>query len=228
VVVLSMYSLGCSTQSKDTAENQDSIRIIPVTELKKQKTTLQREYVGDIHAVKNVEIYARIKGYLEEVYVDEGKEVKKGQVLFRINNEEYEADLAKAKANLQSAIAEAKGAELELKRVRLLAEKNVISKTEVEVAEAKLAAVNAQTEEARSGKSNAEIHLARTQIRAPFDGMIDRLPFKVGSLINEGTLLTTLSDTKNVFAYFNVSENEYLEYVKARGETVNKNAVVEL
>jgi membrane fusion protein, multidrug efflux system len=228
LIISGVVFTACSTQSKDVSENKDSIPTIPVTELKTQKTDLHREYVGDIHAVKNVEIYARVKGYLEEVYVDEGKEVKKGQTLFRINNEEYEANLAKAKANLQSAIAEAKGAELELKRVRLLAEKNVISKTEVDVAEAKLAAANAKIDEAKSEKSNATIHLAQTQIKAPFDGIIDRIPNKIGSLINEGTLLTTLADTKNVFAYFNVSENEYLEYVRARGKAATKEAIVEL
>lgn len=228
LIGLTIFSAGCTTQSQDTSETNDTIPTIPVAELKAQKTDLHREYVGDIHAVKNVEIYARVKGYLEEVYIDEGKEVKKGQTLFRINNEEYEASLAKAKAALQNAIAEAKGAELELKRVQLLVDKNVVSKTEVEVAEAKLAAANAKIEEARSEKSNAAIHLAQTQIKAPFDGVIDRLPYKVGSLINEGTLLTTLSDTKNVFAYFNVSENEYLEYVRTRSKPEASATVVEL
>jgi membrane fusion protein (multidrug efflux system) len=222
-----LFAYGCTSKGEGNVNNETSIPTIPVTELVPQKTEVHREYVGDIHAIRNVEIYARVKGYLEEVYVDEGKEVKKGQVLFRINNEEYQAQLASAKANLQSAIAEAKGAELELKRVKLLVEKNVISKTEVEVAEAKLAAVNARIEEARSEKSKASIHLAQTEIKAPFNGVIDRIPHKMGSLIDEGTLLTTLSDTKSVFAYFNVSENEYLEYVKARGNA-DKSTIVEL
>lgn len=225
---ISLFTMACSTQSKDSAEIKDSIPTIPVTELKSQKTDLHREYVGSIHAVRNVEIYARVKGYLEQVYVDEGKEVKKGQTLFRINSAEYESGLAKAKANLQSADADAKGAELELKRVKLLVEKNVISKTELEVAQAKLAAANAKIEEAKSERSTAALHLAQTVIKAPFDGVIDRLPYKTGSLINEGTLLTTLSDTKNVFAYFNVSENEYLEYTRARGAKSSDNTVVEL
>ena len=223
-----IFISGCVTKGGEISDTSDSIRVIPVMELKTQETTLHREYVGDIRAVKNVEIYARVKGYLEQVYVDEGKEVKQGQTLFRINSEEYEANLAKAKANLQSAIADAKGAELELKRVRLLVDKNVISKTEVDVAQAKLAAANAKIDEAKSEKSNAAIHLARTQIKAPFDGTIDRIPYKTGSLIGEGTLLTTLSDTKKVYAYFNVSENEYLEYVRSRGKSSQNNAVVEL
>ncbi|MCE6990918.1 efflux RND transporter periplasmic adaptor subunit [Dyadobacter sp. CY323] len=228
LLALSVITYGCASKSETASNLRDSILTIPVTELKPQKTDLHREYVGNIQAVRNVEIYARVKGYLEQVYVDEGKEVKKGQILFRINSEEYEAQLAKAKANLQSAIAEAKGAELELKRVKLLVEKNVITKTEVEVAEAKLAAANAKIEESRSDKSNAAIHLSRTEIRAPFDGVIDRIPQRMGSLIDDGTLLTTLSDTKAIFAYFNVSENEYLEYVKARGKADNREAVVEL
>jgi membrane fusion protein (multidrug efflux system) len=228
LLVTALFACSCTTQSKDTSEEKDSVLTIPVTVLKSQKTALHREYVADIHAVKNVEIYARVKGYLEQVYVDEGKDVKKGQVLFRINSEEYLSNLAKAKANLQSAVADAKGAELELRRVKLLVEKNVISKTEVDVAEAKLAAANAKIEEAKSERSTAGLHLAQTQIKAPFDGVVDRLPYKTGSLINEGTLLTTLSDTRNIFAYFNVSENEYLEYTKARGAASNQNAVVEL
>ncbi|MCF0061261.1 efflux RND transporter periplasmic adaptor subunit [Dyadobacter chenwenxiniae] len=222
-----LLAYGCSSENKGDSKKETAIPTIPVTELFPQKTQVHREYVGDIHAIRNVEIYARVKGYLEEVYVDEGKEVRKGQTLFRINNEEYQAQLASAKANLQSAIAEAKGAELELKRVKLLVEKNVIAKSEVEVAEAKLAAVNARIEEARSEKSKAAIHLAQTEIKAPFDGIVDRIPHKMGSLIDEGTLLTTLSDTKSVFAYFNVSENEYLEYVKARGKAESA-TVVEL
>ncbi len=158
---LSLFTASCSTQSKDTTESKDSIPTIPVTELKTQKTELHREYVGDIHAVKNVEIYARVKGYLEEVYVDEGKEVKKGQILFRINSEEYAAELAKAKANLQSAIADAKGAELELKRVKMLVEKNVISKTEVDVAKAKLCSRERQKLKKQNPKNQMRLFISR-------------------------------------------------------------------
>lgn len=228
ISALSIITFGCTSKGERIGDAKDSLLTIPVLKLSPSKTDLHREYVADIQAVRNVEIYARVRGYLEKVYVDEGKEVKKGQVLFRINNEEYEAQLAKAKANLQNAIADAKGAELELKRVKLLVEKNVISKTEVEVADAKLAAVNAKIDEARSEKSNAAIQLARTEIKAPFDGVIDRIPRRMGSLINDGTLLTTISDTKSVYAYFNVSENEYLEYIKTRGKNHNEKAIVEL
>jgi membrane fusion protein (multidrug efflux system) len=96
----------------------------------------------------------------------------------------------------------------------VLAEKNVVSKNEQALAQAKL-------DQAKAEVSMAKIHLSFTEIRAPFDGYIDRIPKKIGSLIDEGELLTSLSDNSQMFAYFNVSEPEYLEYqtnAKSRGD----------
>ena len=219
VLVFSIVLTGCGSNQKaaeglPTAEKE--VKKLPVTSLITKNITLHHEYVADIQAFQNVEIRARIQGYLENIYVDEGQVVKKGQPLFRINDEEFEAGLARAKANLETAIAEAKAKELEVNRLKLLVEKKVISATELEVARARLKAAHARIDEARSAHSNAEIKLAYTYIRAPFDGIIDRIPLKIGSLVSEGTLLTTVSDNKSFYAYFNVSENEYLEYVKAR------------
>lgn len=196
--------------------------------LQPQPVDLHREYVGDIQAVRNVQIYARVKGYLEHIYVDEGKRVRKGQVLFRINSEEYQTELATAKANLKSAIAEAKAAELEMARVKDLVQKNVVSATELEVVNARYDALAAKIEAARSAENSAAIHLEYTNIRAPFDGIIDRIPYKMGSLINEGTLLTTVSDTKAVNVYFNVSEKEYLEFVKSSASLQDGHREVDL
>ena len=224
--------MGCSANSKENATknfSKSTIQELPVIELAAQTTDLHREYVGDINALQNVEIYARVKGYLEEIYVDEGQKVRKGQTLFRINDEEYEAERARAKANLQSAIAQAKAAELEVSRLKMLVDKKIISKIEWEVAETRLLAAQAKIEEARSAQTNAAIHLARTRIKAPFDGIINRIPYKAGSLIDEGTLLTSVSDTRKVYVYFNVSENEYLEYTKAQQENAGgQSGVVEL
>jgi membrane fusion protein, multidrug efflux system len=217
--VLAVFLWGCTANSKENSEqrvSKNTLKEVPVIKLTPQKTDLHREYVGNINAIRNVEIYARVKGYLEQIYVDEGQEVKKGQILFRINDEEYEAELAKAKANLQSAIADAKAAQLEVSRIKLLVDKKIISKIEWEVAETRVLAAKAKIEEARSAQTNATIHMARTRIRAPFNGVINRIPYKVGSLIDEGTHLTSVSDTRQVYVYFNVSENEYLEYIKAQ------------
>ncbi|TAH20768.1 MAG: efflux RND transporter periplasmic adaptor subunit [Cytophagales bacterium] len=169
-------------------------------------------YVADIQALKNVEIRARVKGYIEKIHIDEGQKVQRGQVLFSISNQEYKEEVLTANAMLKSAIAEAKTAELNLENVKLLVSKSTVSKTEQDMAEAKLDALLAKIEEATSHKATAELRLSYTEIKAPFDGIIDRIPYKMGSLIDEGSLLTTLSDNKEIFAYFHISEKEYLDF----------------
>jgi membrane fusion protein (multidrug efflux system) len=215
LLAVSVGMAGCNAD-KPTDRPEASEKVLPVTRIAARDTVLLHEYVGDIQAVRNVEIRARVPGFLDKIYVDEGQEVRKGQPLFGLNDEEYRAELAKARANRQSAIAEAKAAELELDRVRLLVDKKVISKTELDVARTKLNAAHARIEEARSAEANAAIRLSYAHVKAPFDGIIDRIPLKTGSLVEEGTLLTSVSDNRAVFTYFNVSEGEYLEYVKAR------------
>lgn len=210
-----VFFASCNKDAQNV-EQQGEMQNLPVTEIMVKDTVLHHNYVADVQAVQNVELRARVQGFLERIYVDEGQEVKKGQLLFKINDEEYKAELAKAKANLKSAIAEAKASELEVNRLKVLVDKNVISNTELEVAQAKLDAMKARIEEARSAEGNAAMRLSYTSIRAPFDGILDRIPLKTGSLIDHGTLLTTASDISSVYVYFNVSEGEYLEYVKSK------------
>lgn len=186
----------------------------PVVEVFRKDIRIPLEYIAQIQAVQNVEIRARVEGYLEEILVDEGKEVRKGQLMFKINDEEYRAELNRARANLISAEAEAKSAMVELERVQLLVNKNVVTRTELDLAEAKLEIARSKIEQAKAEEAAALIKLKNTSNRSPFDGIIDRIPFKVGSLISAGTLLTTISDVRTVYAYFNVSEVEYLENFK--------------
>ncbi|RPD45921.1 efflux RND transporter periplasmic adaptor subunit [Hymenobacter sediminis] len=205
---------GCGANTQAETTKAEAPPTLPITQLTARDTILTHDYVADIQAVQNVEIRARLEGFLEQIYVDEGQAVRKGQPLFRINDTEYKSRLSRAKAALSSAEAAARVARLELERVKLLTDKNIISKTELEVAQAKYHAAQADIQQARSTAANAALMLSYTLVRAPFDGVINRIPLKMGSVIEDGTLLTTVSDIDEVFAYFNVSEAEYLEYVK--------------
>ncbi|KAA5532383.1 efflux RND transporter periplasmic adaptor subunit [Taibaiella lutea] len=198
-----VYQTSCTSKK----EEKEEIGKYTVTSPLKTDTAFIKEYVAQIRSVRNIEIRAQEKGYLQNIYVDEGQFVKAGQVMFRIMPKLYEAELLKAQA-------EAKAAEIELQNAKTLADKNIVSKNEQAVAQAKL-------DQARAEISLAKLHLSFTEIKAPFDGTIDRIPKKLGSLIDEGELLTTLSDNSQMFAYFNLSEPEYLNYetnVKGRGD----------
>ena len=121
--------------------------------------------------------------------------------------------MQKADAAYKNAIADVKVSEVELKNVKLLVEKNIVSKTELDVIKAKTDALKADVEEALAHKEQAALHLSFTQIKAPYHGIINRIPNKVGSLIAEGDMLTSISDNREVFAYFNLSEVDYLNYI---------------
>ncbi|WP_426492113.1 efflux RND transporter periplasmic adaptor subunit [Hymenobacter sp. 102] len=220
---------GCGANSQAEPPKAEAPPALPTTQLTARDTMLTHDYVADIQAVQNVEIRARLEGFLEQMYVDEGQAVRKGQPLFRINDAEYKSRLSRAQAALSSAKAAARVARLELERVQLLTDKNIISKTELEVAQAKYHAAEADVQQARSTAANAALHLSYTLVRAPFDGVINRIPLKKGSVIEDGTLLTTVSDIDEMFAYFNVSEAEYLEYVKkSRRDSSRRTNVAQL
>lgn len=190
--VLSLASCG---SKKEEIEEETKFT---VTSPLKKDTTIIRNYVCQIRSIQHIELRALEKGYLQEIFVDEGQFVKKGQLMFQIMPLIYNAELQKSQA-------EADFAEIEYKNTKKLADSNVVSAGELALAKAKFSKAKAEL-------SLAQTHLLFTEIRAPFDGIIDRFQVRIGSLINEGDLLSTLSDNSKMWVYFNVPESEYLDY----------------
>lgn len=219
--------LGCAiafsacTNAKETSNTQ-AVKEVPVANLIQMDTVIYKEYIADIQSHRNVELRSRLSGFLNKIYVDEGAYVKKGQVLFALNDEEYKADFAQAKAALNNAQAEVKKVELEIERTKKLVDKKIVSATESELLEVQLRAAKARVEESEAIVNQSRTKLSHTLIRAPFNGRIDRILLKEGSLLNEGALLTTISDLDKVNVYYNISESEYLEL--ASGENSNNNS----
>lgn len=161
-------------------------------------TDVTKEYVAQIRAIQHIELRALERGYLRDIFVDEGQAVKKGQRMFQVLPTLYEAEMHKAQA-------EAGFAEIEYKNTKSLADGNVVSANELALSKAKLDKANAEAD-------LAKVHLGFTDIRAPFDGIMNRLMVRRGSLMAEGELLSTLSDNSKMWVYFSVNEAEYLHY----------------
>jgi len=208
-------------EAKDTSKTEKQVKAVPVTQLVQMDTVIYKEYIADIQSQRNVELRSRLSGFLNKIYVDEGVFVHKGQVLFALNDEEYKANYAQAEAALSSAKAEVKKVELEIDRTRKLVDKNIVSPIEAELLQVQLKAAHAKVREGEAILHQARTKLSQTLIRAPFDGRIDRILLKEGSLLTEGSLITTISDMDKVNVYYNISESEYLTL--AMDPTFNRN-----
>lgn len=189
-------------------EEKEDPTVYTVTLPLKKDTLVTNEYVAKIQSVKNIEVRAQEKGFLQKIYVDEGQYVHAGQILFTIMPQLYQADVMKTQAEVEQA-------EIDYRNSSTLVQNDVVSQNEKAMAKAKLDAANAALKSAKT-------HLSFTTIKAPFEGVINRIPLKTGSLVNEGDLLTSLSDNQGIYAYFNLSETEYLNYQKQSDEKNNK------
>lgn len=226
LIIAGLFAASCS--SKQNSRHDPAEPELPVLQIDARDTLLHRAYVANINACQNVELRAKVSGFLEKIFVDEGRFVKKGQPLFGLNDAEFRVQLSEASAFLASTRAEVKMAEVELLRVEGLVKKNIVTKSELDLAKAKHNAAQAKVQEAVAREEKARIGLSQTVIRAPFSGIIDRIPHRTGSLIEEGALLTTLSDIHTMHVYFNVSENEYLQFIRNGGMKENASQQITL
>ncbi len=190
------------------AEKEEQINYLVTSPLQRD-TTVTKQYVEQIHAIQHIELRALEKGYLQKILVDEGQLVHQGQLMFQIMPLLYQAELHRAQA-------EANYVRLEYQNTKTLADQHIVSPNE-------LALANAKYDKAKAEVAMAQTHLQFTEIRAPFDGIMDRLQMRLGSVVDEGDLLSTLSDNRQMWVYFNVPEAEYLDYkahVQARNQPV--------
>jgi membrane fusion protein (multidrug efflux system) len=202
--------MGCQSSHKE--ESEQETRFL-VTSPLRMDTSITKDYVCQINSIRHIELRALERGYLQKMFVDEGKFVKAGQLLFKILPRLYEAELQKAQAEVSFA-------NIEYQNTKSLADSNIVAPNELAMAKAKY-------DKAKAELALAQVHLDFTDIRAPFDGIIDRFHVRLGSLVDEGDLLTNLSDNSKMWVYFNVPESEYLEYQgKVREDNIKVNLLM--
>lgn len=191
-----------SLQACNEHEEHHANTIFEVTKPWVQDVKITKEYVSQIKAIQHIEIRTFEKGYLQNTFVDEGNFIEKGTEMFQIMPLITQAEYKKNKAEYDIA-------KIEYQNTRNLQRRNVVSKNELALAKAKL-------DKAQAELDLAKTHLDFTTIKAPFSGIMDRFHVRLGSLVEEGELLTTLSDNSQMWVYFNVSEADYLDYMEQK------------
>ena len=177
----------------------------------------QAEFIGRVEAIEKVEIRARVQGFLVEQRFEAGAQVKKGQLLFTIEREPFEAALAQRKAQLAAAEATLKNAAAQLERYKTLESRQVASQAQLDVNVAEEARARASVMEAKAAIQDAEIKLSYTEIKSPIDGRVGREAVTPGNLVSPETgVLTTVVRTDEMHVLFPVTQ---AELIKARRET---------
>lgn len=175
-----------------------------------------RTFVADIHGVQFVEVKPKVEGFIEQICIDEGQMVRKGDVLFRLSAVEHQEKVREAEASLKQAEAEYQMASYEVSRIERLVAKEIISEIRLKKAKAELEVAELKVDQAESQLQRAQLNFSYTTIVAPYDGYVDRIPYKVGSIVNTESILTTISDVSDVFAYYRMNESDYLKYMRAQ------------
>ena len=203
------------------AENMPAPPNVSVAQVVSRDVRQWDEFTGRVTAVETVELRPRVTGYVERVAFEEGQEVRKGDVLFLIDQRSYRAELDRAEAELAQARSEAKLAYSQDVRAQTLVDAKAISREEFDARRAATTQGNAAVRAAQAAVDRARLDLEFTEVRAPIDGRAGRAVVTVGNLAQaDSTLLTTLVSLDPVHVYFEADEQTYLGYneLARRGE----------
>jgi membrane fusion protein (multidrug efflux system) len=209
MVLLAMLSCG----KQQGGGGGDAPQIYQTMIVSTGSTELTTSYPVTVRGREDIEIRPRIDGFIDNIYIDEGSIVKQGQVLFKINSPQAEQAVTTARAAVTSAEAQLATADLNVSRMTPLAEKGIISAVQLESSRNARNVALAAYEQAKAQQRNAEATLSWTSVASPVDGHVGAVPYRKGSLVNSQNVLTTVANTKTVFAYFSLNEKELAEFL---------------
>lgn len=190
-----------NSQGKEQAQAQGPAPY-PVIEVPLETVTGYTTYPVSLEGTVNSAVRAKVPGYITDVLVDEGQQVRKGQVLFRLETKSLSQEAGAARANVNAA-------QVEVNKLKPLVEKGIISDVQLKTAQARL-------EQAKAGYSSIAASIDYANIKSPVDGNVGAIRFREGALVspNDPQPLTTVSDIDDVYAFFSMNESEYLNFLQ--------------
>src|SRR5262245_58895420 len=222
---LSLVACGGSA----TAQSVVAPPAVSVIAVESREVTETGEFIGRVTAIDKVDIVARVPGFIEERKFVEGQLVKKGDLLFRIEQATYKAAVEQQRANLARAKATEANTRIQLERGKELVRNQNISQANVDQRAADQAAAEATVLQAQATLDEAEINLGYTEIRSPIDGRIGLATFTAGNLVQPSSgKLATIVKQDPIYVIFQVSERDVLDYKRRVGESQDKNPHVKI
>jgi membrane fusion protein, multidrug efflux system len=217
VFVIALFVLdSCKSSTDNSGGGNEPMPppALPVITVTSQSATTYQEYPASLEGSRDIEIRPQVDGYLDRIYVDEGARVRKGQLLFKINAQPYVEQLNNANAMYAAANASLENAEINVNKLQPLVQNNVISDVQLKSAQAAYNAAKANVAQAAATVQSARINVGYTSITAPANGYVGKIPLKTGSLAGKSTdePLTVLSETRDIHAYFSMSEVAFLQF----------------
>lgn len=175
--------------------------IYPVIAVEGQDVELNSVYPAVLKGQEDIDIKPRVEGFIDDLCVDEGEIVDKGQVLFRISSPSTVQQLENAQANYNTAVTD-------LERMKPLAEKGIISEVRIKTYENVVSSTKASLDQAKA-------NIGFTKVTSPVAGIVGAVPYRQGSLVNSSTVLTTVANTQRIIAYFSLNEKDLLAYLRS-------------
>lgn len=206
---------GCSHTEREETVNAD----FETMTVMKSDIHLEQTYPASIEGRQSVKIIPRVEGYLRETRVKEGQQVKRGQVLFVIDQSSYKAEVKAAEANVAVAKANLANAQLSYDGSKQLNAHQVISNHELKTVATNLSMAKAQTQQAQAQLESARANLSYTVLRSPSDGVVGSLPYRQGDFVGPTTQrgLTTVADSHVMYVYFSLTEREVMDRIQRHG-----------
>ncbi len=211
-----LLTVGCTNTSSETKQVAAEYSVMKIAATNQ---TVSSSYSASIRGKQDIEIYPQVSGIITQLCVKEGQQVRKGQMLFVIDQVPYKAALAIAKANVEAARAGASSAQLTYNSKKVLFDQNVVSEYERLTAENQLLTAKAQLAQAEAQALSAANNLSYTEVKSPSNGVVGNLPYRIGALVSAAMLqpLTTVSDNSEMYVYFSMTENQFLNLVRQYG-----------
>lgn len=186
----------------------------PVKVVTSQTAVLETDYPATIKGEEDIEIRPMVEGFIKTINVDEGSVVKKGQVLFTLDAPQYKQNVLNAEAAIKTAKAQVDNAVMDVTKITPLVEKGIVSKYQLESAQYALQTKRAALNQAQTALAIANTNLSYTVLTSPVNGIVGSIPYRLGSLVNSTTTLTTVANTSNVYVYFSLNEKQLLDFLK--------------